>query len=206
MTRDELASDLAYVRAMAEEGRHAPLLGGSYLLFWGILNALAYGAHWAVLQGMIPNEGGAAFVMLWCGYGVIAGLGSVVLGGRAKEKPGKSALGVRTERAIWAGVGLAIGIVAAGAIGRMVLEGDPTAPNTIMSPVLALLGVALATISMMARERWLFAFALVSYAAAVVIGVYANASWAYPVAAIANLIVLAIPGVVLLRREPSAIV
>lgn len=206
MTREDLAADLAYVRAMAEEGRHAPLLGGSFLMFWGVLNPIAYLTHWAVLEGALPDGGGIAFAFVWGGYGLVAAIGSMALRGHSKDKPGRTAIGVRAESAIWAGVGMAIGVVALGCIGRMVLEDDTSAPNGIMGPVLALFGTALTTTAMMARERWLFAFALIAYAAGALLTVFANASWAYPVAAAANVIVLAIPGAVLLRREPSAIV
>ena len=47
MTREEMLADLAYARTLAEEGRHAPLLGGPYLLFWGALNAVAFAAQFA---------------------------------------------------------------------------------------------------------------------------------------------------------------
>ena len=206
MTRDELASDLAYVRAMAEEGRHAPLLGGSHFLFWGVLNAVTYSLHWAVLEGFIATGGGQAFAWLWAGYGVIAAIGMTTLRGRISDKPGKSSLGVRAERAIWAGVSVAIVIIALGCIARMVIDNDPTAPNNIMAPVLALFGTALTATAMLARENWLKLFAIVAYAFALVVGAFANAAWAYPLAAVANFIVLAIPGIVLLRREPAAIV
>lgn len=205
MTRDEIASDLAYVRAMAEEGRHAPLLGGSHFLFWGVLNAVTYLLHWSVLEGIISLGGGAAFALLWTAYGIIAAIGMITLRGREAGKPGRSSLGVRVERAIWAGVSVAIVIIALGCIGRMAIEGDPLAPNNIMAPVLALFGAALSATSMMARESWLNLFAIVAYAAALFVGAFANAAWAYPVAAAANFIVLAIPGFILLRREPSAI-
>ncbi|GAM97181.1 hypothetical protein U91I_00806 [alpha proteobacterium U9-1i] len=206
MTRDDIASDLAYVRAVAEEGRHAPLLGGSHFLFWGVLNALTYLLHWSVLEGHISLGGGVAFAFLWTGYGVIAAIGMITLRGRNADKPGTAAIGVRAERAIWAGVSIAIVIIALGCITRMALESDPLAPNNIMAPVLALFGAALSATAMMARERWLNLFALIAYAAALFVGAFANASWAYPVAAAANFIVLAIPGFILLRREPAAIV
>ena len=90
MTRDELVEDLSYVRALAEEGRHAPLLGGSFLLLWGPLNTVAYFAHWSILMGYLPSGGGLSFVMLWTAYGVIGGVASSVLGRRVREKPGKS--------------------------------------------------------------------------------------------------------------------
>lgn len=207
MTREELVQDLSYVRAMAEEGRHAPLLGGSFLLFWGLLNAAAYLVQWLLLTGQVPGGStGIGFAVLWIGYGVIGGVGSGVLGRRVKTKPGKSAIGVRAEHAVWRGVGIAIGAVAIGCILRMFIEHDAQAPNTIMGPAFALFGASLTVTSMMSGQKWLGMFAALSYAAAILFGVFANETGIYLVAAAASLVVLAAPGIVLLRREPSAVV
>jgi hypothetical protein len=207
MTREELAQDLAYVRTLAEEGRHAPLLGGAMLLFWGILNPSAYLLHYGLLTGVLPGgEPGWGFAVLWATYGTVAGVSMAVLGRRWRDKPGQSSLGVRAEKAVWSGVGWAIGIVAIGCIGRMALENDTLAPNAIMAPALALLGTALTTTALMAREKWLLGFATIAFVSAALIGVFANQPWAYLAAAAANAIVLVIPGIVLLRREPATIV
>ena len=209
MTRDELVSDLNYVRAMAEEGRHAPLLGGSFLLFWGVLNGIAYLTHWSILTGLLPGGTGGSgigFAALWATYGVIAGVGSSMLGRRIREKPGKSAVGVRAEHAIWRSVGFALGAVIFGCLVRMLLDSDPLAPNGIMGPAFALFGAALATTAMMAGQKWLGAFAVCAFAAAGLLCAFANAPWAYLVASGASVLALAAPGVLLLRREPSPIV
>lgn len=206
MTREKLASDLAYVRTLAEEGRHAPLLGGSFLLFWGLLNLTAYSAHWAVLTGVLPGGDGGGFAAVWISYGVIAGVGSALLGARVNDKPGQSAIGVRTEGAIWRGVQIGIGVVAIGCIGRMLIEADVAAPNNIMAPAFALFGAALTATGMLAREKWLTAFGALSFAFAAAAGLFANAAWIYLLAAAASAVVLAWPGFILLRREPSAVV
>lgn len=206
MTRDELARDLAYVRTLAEEGRYAPLLGGSFLLFWGQLNLIAYVAQWALLEGYLPRADGMAFAVLWGGYGVVAALGSVFLGRRVRAKPGHSSLGVRAESAIWIGVAAALGAVALGSIARMVLDHDLQAPNAIMGAAFALFGAALLGTAMLAREKWLGGFASVAFLAAAALSAFANQNWAYLLAAAACAIVLIAPGFILLRREPSALV
>jgi uncharacterized membrane protein YcjF (UPF0283 family) len=104
------------------------------------------------------------------------------------------------------GVGIAISVVAIGNILRMAVDNDFQAPNAIMGAAFALFGAALAATSRMARETWLFGFALVSFAVALLLNVYANAPWAYLAGAIASVVVLATPGIILLRREPSMVV
>lgn len=207
MTREEMLDDLAYARSLAEEGRHAPLLGGAYFVFWGLLNMTAYAAHWAMLEGRLPGgDSGLGFGVVWGAYGLIAGIGSALLARRVCNKPGRSAIGVRAEQAIWRGVGLALIAIVIGCIGRMAVENDPLAPNGIMGPAFALFGAALIATGAMARENWLGGFGFVAIAVGMVLGLFANAAWAYLLASAASLIVLVTPGLVLLRREPSAIV
>ena len=207
MTREEMVEDLSYVRAMAEEGRHAPLLGGSFLLFWGALNAIAYLLQWTLLTGRWPaGENGGGFAVLWIGYGVVAATGSTLLSLRLREKPGRSAIGVRAERAIWRGVGIAIGVVAIGALARMFFEHNSQAPNGILGPAFALLGAALLATATMSGQKWLGVFAVLALLCGVAFGMFANVAPVYLAAAPASVLVLCVPGLMLLRHEPSAIV
>ena len=205
MTRDEMLADLNYARTLAEEGRHAPLLGGAYLIFWGVLNALAFGTQFALLQGYLPVLEGAAFALLWGGYGFAAAVGMTWLRMRIRGKPGLTTIGARTERAVWMGAGMAVFAVALGSIARMIVTQDPSAPNAIFGAAFALYGAALVAVSMMSEQTWLRAFGWLAISVAGTLCLFANENWSYVVACIGSLLVLAWPGLVLLKREPSAI-
>jgi hypothetical protein len=206
VTREEMLQDLAYARTLAEEGRHAPLLGGAYFVFWGLLNAAAFTAHWGVLERYIPFMDGAAFAAVWIAYGVMAGVGMFLLGQRTRQKPGLTTIGVRAESAMWRGAALAVLAVAIGSIARMLIESDPTAPNAIFGAAFALYGAALFGTAKLSQQNWLAAFAWLSFAIAGTLCLFANQSWAYLNAAAGSLAVLVVPGLVLLRREPSSVV
>jgi hypothetical protein len=206
VTREELLQDLAYARTLAEEGRHAPLLGGSYLVFWGVLNAVAFAAHWGILEGFLPLVGGAAFAILWLSYGVVAAIGMFFLRRRTREKPGLTSIGSRAERAMWTGAAIALGAVVIGSITRMVMTQDPAAPNAIFGAAFALYGAVLFGVAVLSEQAWLKRFAWLSVGVAGLLCMFANQNWAYVSAAVGSLLVLAWPGVILLRREPSAIV
>lgn len=205
MTREELLADVAYARTLAEEGRQAPLLGGAHLIFWGVLNAAAFAAHWAQVQGVLPF-GEAGYAVIWMSYGVVAAIGMTLLRQRVRGKPGITTLGARAERAVWTGVAAAILAVVAGSIGRMIISGDVTAPNAILGAGFALYGAALFAVSTLTHERWLGAFGWLAVLTAGAVCLFANAAWAYLIAAGASLLVLAWPGILLVRREPAAIV
>ena len=63
MTQDQLQSikdDIAYMKALAQEGRQAPLLGGSILIAAGVIFGLASLGQWALLRGLLPLDRGAS--------------------------------------------------------------------------------------------------------------------------------------------------
>jgi hypothetical protein len=203
MSQENLIEDLAYVRALAEEGKHAPLLGGAFLVFWGALNTAAYLAHWAIGADFISFAGDADYAALWALYGVTAGVGSFVLSARLNDKPGTSAIGVRAERAIWAATAIGIGAIAVGAIIRMAIERDFLAPNTIPPAALAFCGAALIATAALSGQKWLGGFGVVSMLAALAVGAFANAPGIYLCSAAFSAATLIVPGLVLLRREPA---
>jgi hypothetical protein len=206
MTREEMLQDIAYARTLAEEGRHAPLLGGAHLLFWGVLNAAAFASQWAILERLLPFARGASFAILWLSYGALAAIGMTLLRLRARGKPGLTTIGARAERALWTGAAIALMAVVIGSIIRMMMTGDTTAPNAILGAAFALYGAALFGTASLSEQTWLRAFAWLAVSVAGTLCLFADANWAYIVAAVGSLLALAWPGLVLLKREPSAIV
>lgn len=204
MSHEELLENVAYARAIAEEGRRTPLLGGPHLIFWGVLNAAAFLAHWAGLNGYTAGLGSLVFAAIWFGYGVIAMIGVFMLQLRTGAKPGKTSIGAKAEQAVWAGAGIALLAIVIGAIGRMMLTQDPTAPNAIMGAGFAVYAAALFAIAALAQQTWMRRFAWLSGGVALTLGLFANSAWAYAFASAASLLVLAWPGLVLLKNEPAA--
>jgi hypothetical protein len=203
MTYNDLQQDLAYARALAEEGRRAPLLGGGYLSFWGALNACAFLAHWAVLIGRLLDLGGAAFGIIWGVYGLAAVIGMTALHFRTRDKPGRTAIGGRAERAVWTGAGIALTAIVAGSIGRMLLTHDQNAPNAIFGAAFAIYGAALFAVASLSGQLWMKRFAWLSAGVALTLCLFANDAWAYLYASVGSLLVLMWPGVLLLKHEPA---
>ncbi len=206
MSPHDLADDLAYVRTIAEEGRQAPLLGGSFLSFWGVLNAVAWALQWGLVTGRLMPDPDWEFAILWAIYGTIAGVGMSLLGGRIRHLPGRSSVGNLVEALAWMSVGIGIGAIAAGAIGRMILTGDTLSVDVIPPAAFALYGAALLTTAMVSQQVWLRGFAVMAFITATILGVYLHADWFYLAGSAASLAVLLVPGLILLRKEPSTTV
>jgi hypothetical protein len=203
VTRDDLLQDLAYARSLAEEGRQTPLVGGSYLILFGVLLTAAYGAHWGMLTGRIPNVG---IGFIWMGFGALAFLGSFLLRGRVRTLPGGASFANRADRSVWQGVAIAILAVVVGAIVRGVLNNDMTATNTIMAAGFGMYGIALYTTGSLSGQTWLQSFAWIAWLVSVALWYFLNEPWAYLIASGASVVVLIIPGLMMLQRESSTTV
>lgn len=206
MSPREIAEDLDYVRTLAVEGRHAPLLGGPFLVFWGVLNGIAYGLHWALVSHFIVAHPTWHFPLLWATYGVCAAVGSSLIGGSIKNLPGRSSLGNQVERVAWSGAGLGIMAVIAGAIGHMIIGGDRLAVDIGPPAVFALYGSALMVTGIVAKEQWLGRFAVLAYGISIILGLYLSAPWFYLLASFGSVAVLLTPGFMLLRKQPATTV
>lgn len=202
MTREELLDDLAYARTLAEEGRQAPLIGGGFLVLFGVLLTIAYTLHWAAASGAAGAGGRQMVGMIWLSFSVLAGLGVVVLRGRTRQLPGAMSVANRVDRHVWQGVALAILTVVAGTILRAITGGDATAPNAIMAVGFGLYGVALYSTAAISEQSWLRGFAFLAWLASGAMWFYLDTPWTYLLAAGASLLVLVIPGVAMIRREP----
>lgn len=202
MTRSELLEDIAYVRTLAEEGRAAPLLGGAYLLGWGLLTAVAWVGHYWIATQSSPQYLG----LWWMGFGVCAITMMAVLNRRLRGKPGMSSIGNRAERAVFKGVGLAFAAITIGSLLRMMVFQEWTAPNVIAPTAITLYGLALVAISRMSGQRMLEGFGGLALLISFAMHVLMHQPYTYLIGAGAILLTVALPGAILLRREPSTVV
>lgn len=118
--------DLARLRAIAEQGRSAPLLGGWHLILWGGAMALALLINWAVIVRMLPWPGWSLAIS-WFGIVIAAWAASVLIGRRKADEPGAWSVGNRVERAAWITVGAFLSILSLALFARAAFSADPRA-------------------------------------------------------------------------------
>jgi hypothetical protein len=128
--------DLARLRAIAEEGRNAPLLGGGHLILWGGAIATALIVNWLVDLRILPWPGWSLAIS-WFGIVFAAWIGSALIGRREAGKPGAFTIGNKVERAVWITVGGFLMTLAVALFVRGLVSGDPRSWElfAIMSPV-----------------------------------------------------------------------
>ncbi len=206
----DLASELAYVRALAEEGRDAPLIGGFYYLLWGGLMGAAALAAFLLATGAV-SLGPVNIFSVWITAGLIGWAASLLHDRRSGAKPGALTIGNRTAQAVWFSVGVFMTLLWIAIIfahdNFTALGVPPYFLFSMMFPAaFGLYGVAFYASAVAARLDWLKWFSLVSWGFSVACVFLAGSNYQFLAGAIGSLVCAALPGFLLMRDEPKEIV
>lgn len=195
-----IRADIAFMRQLAEEGRHSPITDGSFLLAAGmIFGAASLVQWWASTNGV--GAGGGFVAGLW--FGAIA-LFMVCLLFLKRSTPRKGGTAGAFGLA-WSGAGCAIVTIVMSLMALGVHNHDWTAMAAMPSIVLAIYGGAWFVAAALSRTGWLYAVAFGSFVMALVIGWFAAAGPTVLLIYAAGLFgLLALPGLVLMLRARRA--
>jgi hypothetical protein len=207
MTRETqtIQDDIAYMRALAQEGRHAPLLAGRFLVAAALIFGFANIGQWAIQSGLIDVNPWAQ-LWLWIGAGVVFGLTLTVLIQRQKGQPGSQSSGNRAVGAAWSGVGYGIFVTWLGLVALSVKSGGWAWMSVMPTVVLVAYGSAWMVGAAMSGARWMSLTALLSYAGAIGVAWFIDTPAIYLIFTVVLVAVALIPGLIMMRQEPSEIV
>ena len=208
MTDDQMKSvhdDIAYMRSLAQEGRNTPLLCGSVLVAAAVIFGTATLGQWAMAAGVLQLSPWAP-VWLWVGAGVLFSATLMVLIRRMDIKPGAQSPVNRAVGAAWSAVGFGIFAMWLTFMAIGFTTGDWEIMRAMPSVVFAAYGAAWMVAGTMTCTRWMSAVALMAYAGAVLLGVFAESAWIYLVFAGLMVFVALLPGLALMRQEPADVV
>ena len=208
MTNDEMRAirdDIAFMKALAEEGRSAPMRGGLILVAAGLLFGAASLVHWSIATGVL-NVPPISLLLTWLAAAALFFVALTVISRRLRNQPGANTTGNRASGIAWAAAGwsiFAIGIAFFIASAR----NDQWIIMDLYAPVVvALYGGGWAVTASMTRTKWLWWVSIGSFAAAAGLGWLAGDADIYLAYAAALFLLAFVPGLVLARREPSDIV
>jgi hypothetical protein len=152
---DILKDDIAFMRAMAQEGRRAPLLGGASLLAAGLIYSAATLFCWAKTAKLIvvPDFW---YLGVWPVATVVYFLVMAVLIGRWRStgKPGSAALTNRAFRWAWSAGGWAIMAIFAGSAVMGWRFHTWVVFATFPTIILAIYGAAWTISAVVSDRRW----------------------------------------------------
>lgn len=206
---DDIRDDLAYVKALAEEGRDTPLVGGVHYVTWGAVISAAAFLSWLNAIGVIAL--GVLQMPMWIGAFAIGWGLSLFLGPRQSAKPGAATRGNRTASAVWFAIGVFITSFWAG---LMVVHDNFTDYGVpayflfnLMFPIaFGLYAIAFYATAAAANVGWLKGFALLALGFSMVSLLFMITPYQPLIAAIGTVLCAVVPGVILMRGEPSEIV
>jgi hypothetical protein len=202
-TAGQSTDDLAYVRKLAESGARAPLTGGRFMAWWGLLVTIAWTAQHFAIHGRL-GEGGGIFGIIWFSFGIVGMLGQFLLVRSMPAKAGAGSAGNRASRTVWGAGAFAIGSMV---VGMMFLarSGVSYAVFDWIVPVaFAVYACALIVTGALAGER-IAVYA--GYGAVVMVGLFTAFSLhsdRYLLAAAGAALTVLLPGLLLTLREPKA--
>lgn len=203
-TSQSLRDDIAFMRALADEGMRPPLVAGPHMISAGIIWGGACLAAW-----ILGRFGGAKQDVQNYPFFVAAVLFFIVmafLAGRTRRMPGAKSPANRAAGMAWAGSGWGIFCLAicASIVSWRTHNALPVA--LMPSGILILYGAAWTVTAAMIRDRFLWWVALGSYASAALIAALISTPDVYLAFTLVLVAVALIPGIVLLRREPKLVV
>lgn len=208
MTDDQiqtLKDDIAYMKTLADEGATGPLIGGSTLVAAGLIFGIASLGEWAGATGLIVLDG-IQHLYLWGAAGLVFAVTLTVLIHRQKGRPGVMSPANRAFGTAWMGVGLAIFSMAV-ALSLLGYKTQSNLPGLVFpSLIFALYGAGWAVSAAMSGQKWLWWPAYGSWLLAPVLAWFVDDSSLYLVYAIGLVFLALVPGLMLMRREPSTTV
>jgi hypothetical protein len=205
MTNDHMQSirdDLSYMKALAEEGRRTPLLGGSVLVAAGLIYGVASLAHWAILAEVVQVHR-AVLSIVW-GVAVLAFLGTMIaLKRRMAGTPGAFAANNKAYSIAWSGLGGATGGIAFALIIASVRMNDAVFMGLFPPVILSVYGGAWLIAAGLSDRAWPRYVGLGAIAAALLTAWMIGETGQWLVYALGFILFAIVPGYVMMREAPS---
>ncbi|MGB3625048.1 MAG: hypothetical protein WA989_04450 [Henriciella sp.] len=202
-----MTDDLSYLRDLAESGQNAPLLGGRFLAWWGGLAAIAYVCHYVIASGTL-GFGPEAYMWLWTAFGVLGFGGFKIMQMTfPSSKPGASSAGNKISATVWMAGGMVLFSFFAGVIIRSIMQGQASIGFLWSVPfVLGVYGMCQLTAGLLGKSRILMLAGWGAIASSGVAALFAGSNLIWLVGAVVAAATVFLPGILLMRQEPSEIV
>ncbi len=197
--------DIAYMRAMAQEGRQAPLLNGPILVAAGLIFGVANLVQWAIVSDRIVVDP-VVMLWVWLTAGVVFTGALIVLIRRASRKPGYGSTGNKAVGAAWSALGFGIFVMWLSLMAVGFSSGNWELMWAMPSIVATTYGTAWMVSSAFSSQRWMTLVGLVSYAGAIACGALIGNPAIYLVFSILMVLTGLVPGLALMRQEPAEVI
>ena len=200
MVDDQVRQDIAFIRRAVEEGGAYATASSSDMLVWGIAVAIGYLGTYAFIRGwspMTPSALWAACIGLPWVYSLRRQLRRLLGGALPERGPMAQALAM-----LWLGCGTFLTIL----VIIVIASGDGR-EGWCDAVVAGVLGIAFFASAWLSNLRWLRWVAIAWWIGEIAIfALRHDASLRLPLAAVLMLVLLAGPGLLLMRRRHARVV
>jgi hypothetical protein len=200
-----IRDDIAFMRALAEEGRQAPMLGGGVLVAAGIVFGLASVLQWSTMVGVL-NVSPWAPLVIWAAASAVFGAVATLILNQSKTKPGYQSSVNRATGSAWSAVGYTIFAIWMALMAMGFRTQNWAVMQVFPIVILALYGAGWGVAATMSRRAWMRLTSLGCFVGAILIGLMTDSPHMLLVYAGCLVLFGVIPGVALMRQEPSDIV
>ena len=203
MTRpSSTADDIRFVKHLAEQGAHAPLLSGRFMAWWGLLLSAAYLAHHCALNGLLGGPYPAIFAWIWLPFAAVGALGHALLARTMPPKAGSGSAGNRAARAVWLAAACTIVSMVVGSAVAAETGARPATFDWVAPVGFGVYSCALIVTGSLSNNRVVTAAGV---GAVIMVGLFTSLILSpdrYLVAAAGIVLTVLLPGLFLLRSEP----
>ena len=191
--------DIAFMRSLAESGRNSPLLAGPIMVAAGLIFGTATLGHWAIATDLIQTTPWA-IMGVWLASAAVFSIILFTMIRKMATQTGYRSAANTAVGAAWSGVGFAIFAFWVALMAAGYATGNFEAMNAMPIVVAALYGSAWFVAGDVARSGWMKGVAVLSYAGAVLLGLFWGSADALLIYAGLLVAVAFIPGLVLMRQ------
>ena len=196
--------DIAYMRAMAQAGRQAPLLNGPIMVAAGLIFGAANLAQWAIVSDLVVVEP-VVMLWVWLTAGAAFAVALFFLIRRASRKPGYGSTGNKAVGAAWSALGFGIFVMWLSLMAVGMSSGNWELMWAMPSIVATTYGTAWMVSAAFSSQRWMTVVGLISYAGAIACGALIGNPAIYLVFSVLMVLTGLVPGLALMRQEPAEV-
>ncbi len=197
MSDNPLETELAYIRALAEQGSIGPMRNGASLVTAGLVYAVAAIAQYLAIVGILPGTPWMSAV-IWIGATIVFAVLSFMF--RFNRHSANRSVGGRAAAAIWSGVGIAIMVFILCLIVIANVLKDFSAVSFLIAPVVLILyGVGWWVGGAMSGQAWVKWVAFGSFLAAPLITLMAGRAEQLLAYAVCLILFTTVPGAIVMR-------
>ena len=199
----DVHGDIAYLKSLAEEGRHAPVLVGPILVAAAIWFGAATAVQWLIALGRVPLSGWGVMWM-WVGAGVGFAALLYVLIRNIDVKSGSQTKDNVAIGAAWSACGYSIFGLWLVLMAFGLSTGNWATMSLMPAVVMIAYGAAWMIAGQVVRQGWMILTGVVCFAGAAALGWFAFTHWTYVIYLALLICVALLPGLHLMKLAAKA--